>query len=115
MTTPTVHDMNEVIAVFEGRNYTELTSTVKWSKKEGEFSRERKSTELKYHTDYNWLISAWVKFRDLEFEDKETDAQHVNYCVEVSTAMTYENIEVAHKALYDAIVWYNSIINSLKK
>lgn len=113
-TVPSTADMNRVIALFDGyEEYEDGGGT--WFKKEGLIMcMHPKLENLKYHTDYNWLMSAWVKFRDSQsvvFEkgNMKSNELFMYYTSTIGSMILYKNIEVAHKALYDAIVWYNSL------
>lgn len=111
-----VVDMNGTIGVFMG--FTNKTGALPvYNVPSGEelkykaFSLHVKN--MPYHTDYNWLHSAWVKFRELEFDEYSIDHDiHGTYTLSFKEVLTYSGIKEAHKALYDAICWFNQTVKN---
>lgn len=64
---------------------------------------------LKYHSNYAWLMKAWIIFRDLKFTGMESLFMHSHAKSLISRAICYEEIEVAFIELCTAINWYSSI------
>lgn len=64
---------------------------------------------MEYHKNYQWLMPAWFKFRDLKFEAAGLKLRHSNYCHQITQAICYSNIETAFRSLSIAIEWYNKL------
>lgn len=57
------------------------------------------------HRDYNWLMKAWVKLRDMKLYDFEFNRhRHL-----IETCICKHTISEAFDALYEAINWLNSL------
>jgi len=72
-------------------------------------------TDFDPHRDWNWLMKAWEKFRDIEVEGTEHKypivgfgETHFEY---VSRNITEGSITEAFEALYEGIDWYNNLSN----
>lgn len=92
---------NEILAKFDG-----------WKKPARHFyhpERNLTTYELKYHQSYDWLFDVWIKFRDLKFDVVKHKFTHSKFRLNIGNSMLYDNISEAHKELYNAIVWYDSI------
>lgn len=61
---------NEIIALFEGRKKTMLNGEWWWSDKEQMDLFQWKEEDLRYHSDYGWLMLAVCKFGELKFKDQ---------------------------------------------
>lgn len=105
-TEPSITDMNRVIQKFMG-----LPTERSVPKFSGGGNR-MEATIHHYHTDYNWLHSAWDKLYRLFGMLKDEDyLKSSEYIKRMQVAFIYGIKAEAHKALYDAIVWYNSLNN----
>lgn len=60
------------------------------------------------HTDYNWLMKAWVKFRDMEIDYKHFLSKDA-LCEGLTYWIANGTILEAFEKLYEAINWYNSL------
>lgn len=63
-------------------------------------------------TDYNDLMKAWIKFRDLEFDDKEKNMRHDEFCDRIGNDIVFYSITEAFDELVKGIEWYNSLKNT---
>jgi hypothetical protein len=56
-------------------------------------------------------MPVWVKFRELSMatNGRGIIEKHQEFCSKIGYGIIDESISGAHKALYEAIVWYNSI------
>lgn len=66
--------------------------------------------EMKFHTSYDWLMEAWVKFRDLETDI--TTGQQIGretMCHIIAEHLAYSPISKAFDALHEAIQWHNGL------
>ncbi len=70
-----------------------------------------------YIESYEWLMRAWVKFRDLDIEsvalNKKLNQYHFEYfhkewCVKTAHAIAYQPIEVAFERLVESVSWWQS-------
>lgn len=80
--TMDIKTANEIIALFEGRKKTMLNGEWWWSDKEQMDLFQWKEDDLRYHSDYGWLMLAVCKFGELTFEDafcKETHSNSKKY------------------------------------
>lgn len=66
------------------------------------------SSDLHFDTDYNQLIPAWVKFRELVI-DRSDYFDYLNHKVQIRSAITERPITEAFAALVEGIEWYNSL------
>lgn len=64
---------------------------------------------MKYHSDWNWLMTAWVKFRDLKLKGGINRNKHRDLKTIISNAICYGGKEVAFVNLINGIEWYNTI------
>ena len=64
---------------------------------------------LEYHHNWNWIMAAWSKFRDLKFSDETPMKLHINYVARLSQDIAYGTIQEFHHNICNAIQWYNSI------
>jgi hypothetical protein len=65
--------------------------------------------DMKFDSDRNWLHEAWVKFRDLKFDDKKAKRDHESYIRNLETTILYQSITEAFDELVKGIEWYNSL------
>lgn len=111
MTAPTTADMNRVIALFDGyEEYEDSDGT--WFKKDGQITcMHIKLQNLEYHTDYNWLMSVWVKFRDMRLNTNNIKLadKFFEHKERVGENISFDSHAKAHKALYEAITWYQNL------
>lgn len=67
---------------------------------------------LMYDKDYNWLHEAWVKFRDLKFDQKTDYFNHSHHsyaCLVIGNAIIHKSITEAFDELVKGIEWYNQL------
>lgn len=65
---------------------------------------------LKYHSNWNWLIPVWIKFRDLPYLRIKEVLEHAEYMEYIQRAICQnETPSEAFEALVKGIIWYNSI------
>ena len=65
---------------------------------------------LHYDESYDWLMSSWIKFRDLQFENDWKQAEaHVWMCVPIGSAILNKSITEAFDELVKGIEWYESL------
>jgi len=64
------------------------------------------------HRDYNWLMKAWVKFRDIRFKGGSNNPAYWEAGLweeKIGSAILRKPILEAFEALYKAVNWYNSL------
>lgn len=62
-----------------------------------------------FNTSYDWLMKAWVKFRDLDITNPFNDfIKHKSLCGQIGQTILYSEITEAFSKLVEAINWYNS-------
>lgn len=66
---------------------------------------------MKYHSNWQWLIPAWYKFRDLKFEDAKSQFEHSDFKQNIAYCICYRDIQSAFQSIVSAIQWYNSTLN----
>lgn len=69
---------------------------------------------LKFHSSWDWLMPAWVKFRDMKVPVESEEQYYQGYSQQlhrVSAAITHLLIKDAHEKLVEAIQWYNNYNN----
>jgi hypothetical protein len=59
--------------------------------------------------DRNDFHSAWEKFRDLKFEDKEQANDHQQWCMSIEIKICYKSIAEALDELCKGIEWVNTL------
>lgn len=69
-------------------------------------------TELKFHSDWNWLMYAWFKFQQKINEMSSEDGRYKSYLSHTQTTFCIgicedENILSCHQTLIEGINWYN--------
>lgn len=65
--------------------------------------------ELKFESDYNWLMAAWKKFRDLKFENDKCIFHHSIKMGPIRLSICNDSITEAFECLVSGIHWYNSV------
>lgn len=109
----TIEDKNIVIAEFMGMSQTKvkivelnINSTI-WElpTEDQNFSFLSRHEHLLFDTDYNWLMKAWVKFRDLNLYNYDY-MQLKNTFLNI---LAFRTISEAFEALYEAVNWLNSL------
>jgi hypothetical protein len=110
---------NEVIARFlgavipSGKTLTsflpniEFCSAIEVQTKNGEYLFRPK--DLKFHRSYDWLLPAWVKFRDLKLNDEDDQERHDALIDRVGRKILYAPISEAFTELVSALKWYESL------
>jgi hypothetical protein len=94
-----IDDNNVLIAIFMGMRGTD------------KFLREN----YNYHSDFNLLIYAWYKFRDLNMVDikvmmvLKAEIEHANFKEKIAHCICYRDFQSAFQSIVSAIQWYNSI------
>jgi len=112
----TIQDKNIVIAEFMGMSQTEMETEVlkiKWTiwelpTEDPNFSFLSRHEHLIFDTDYNWLMKAWVKFRDIKV-DLNNLVKHEALCEGLMYWICNGTISEAFEALYEAVNWLNSL------
>ncbi len=74
-------------------------------------------TDLKFHSDWNWIHEAWDKFRDLAFEDKLSyNAEQLSYHQVTIASNIFENTPPeTFQSLIEAVQWYNTTKETTKE
>ena len=72
---------------------------------------EAKMITKPYHTDYNWLMRVWVKFRDLDLTkfERELYYMHSKLRKDLDFIITRKSKEEAFVNLGEAIEWYQQL------
>ena len=58
---------------------------------------------------YEVLNEAWVRFRDLRFEDTKHEMYHSQFCEVIRRAITDKTMTQAFDELVKGIEWYQSL------
>lgn len=63
-----------------------------------------------YHSSWSSFMPAWIKFRDLNFDDVRNQLEHSDYKQSISQAISFkgDSPEFAFIKLTEAIEWYNT-------
>lgn len=64
--------------------------------------------DLDYHKDWNKLMEAWYRFRDLRFKETRDELMHSDFKTIIGHRIAYNGIKEAYNNLVKAINWYNS-------
>lgn len=68
------------------------------------------SERLMYDRSYEWLMLAWMKFRDLKLGDNiKLFSVHSQRCYEIELKITRGTITEAFEELVKGIEWYESL------
>lgn len=104
-----IEDMNEAICKFMG-GYRRMRD-IDIYKGLDEIEWED-GTYLKYHSDWNWLMDCWARFRVVVSDhfDEDYPAEYCSMCDIWALECEHVNIHGAHKLLYKAITWYNTTL-----
>jgi len=70
---------------------------------------ENKGYKTMYSMNYETLHEAWVKFRDLKFDDEDQRELFWEYRKRIEWAITRKPITEAFDELVKGIEWYNSL------
>lgn len=65
--------------------------------------------DMKYHSNWQWLMPAWYQFVDLILSDPINQFKHSELKTIIGYAILYGDIKLAFENLVVAIQWYNSI------
>lgn len=60
-----------------------------------------------YHKDWNRLMEAWIRFRDLRFPEVKHQFEHGEFKDLISHSICYSTIEETYRILVNGINWYN--------
>jgi len=106
--SPTISEMNEVIARFMGATLFEYVDgyAVLDLTRDG-INNKIYVYSLKYHSSYDWLMPVWNKFIDLTFDDEGAESKHAELKTKIGHAILYARISIAHGDLYQGIQWFN--------
>jgi len=98
---PTIDQMNEAIALFEGRTFYGHTIN--------NFGGNTGNAlpEMKYHSSWDWLHGAWDKFKALNFVGHPLVGDFMAHLDCISQYMAFRAISETHLAIFKAIQWYN--------
>ena len=108
---------NEIVARWMGYKIGKLsgwmsgTSEIDYSylKIDGEITKPIRVDKLKYDSSYDWLHEAWVRFRDLRFENTKHEMYHSQFCEVIRKAISDKTITQAFDELVKGIEWYESL------
>ncbi len=66
------------------------------------------SENLKYHSDWNWIMSAWFKFQD-KFNEIHSiqKIQDSKYWETFRTGILIQDMSYCYNIILDGIKWYN--------
>jgi hypothetical protein len=64
---------------------------------------------LHYHSNWEWLIPVWYKFRDLRFDDAKSQFKHADFKLNISYCICYRDIQSAFQSIISGIQWYNQL------
>jgi len=65
------------------------------------------SFSLQFHSNYQWLMIAWVKFRDLKFKLGKHEFEHSEHRSLTGNYLAFHSIEKTWASLVRGIEWYN--------
>ena len=106
LTPEQIKKYSEIMARFEGLT-PETDSKGLWIK----HFRSDSVSRPKYHTDYNWLMRVWLKFRDLDLTkfERELYYMHSKLRKDLDFIITRKPKEEAFINLGEAIEWYQNL------
>ena len=90
-----------------------VKSTVGGDGKSIPFYLGRAVKDMKYNSDWNWLMNACKKWDNLPYDEFKTDLakrQYTDRCELLDNAVTCYEIEYAFLALTECIEWYNRLM-----
>jgi len=107
MSKPIIEQKNEVIARFMGHK----EQNEEWGNPLPSLcflvnNHWHPVRNLKYHSDWSWLMEVWYKFRDLRFIPEMLDFKHSELKATIGHAILYGGIEIAHEKIYQGVQWY---------
>lgn len=102
-----IEDMNVILARFEGRKFYGKYTIDDYGP-----TTHNAYPEMKYHSDWNWLMDCWARFRVVVSDhfDEDYPAEYCSMCDIWALECEHVNIHGAHKLLYKAITWYNTTL-----
>src|SRR6185295_5357165 len=107
---------NMAIAAFMGKTVYPLRGTKEFKKWKGE-ACDYQWFELKYHEDWNQLLSVATKIRDIYYEPTFY-MNRTNEVAEIMEGLIWALTKIEktelHKAVYAFIQWYQSSLNTSK-
>jgi len=107
--TQEIIENNKLIAEFMGFKEEPFNRVHNMFTKEGEQWFTAHNSQ--YHTSWDWLMPAWLKFRELKFDDVKHQFYHSKHKEMISRVIAYMNDgtpKLAFEALSIAIKWYNT-------
>jgi hypothetical protein len=118
---PTIDDINEVIAGFEGYQFLEGDPTHKCpyciggdepcSPAINRFVKNSRIVfhyELKYHSSWDALIPVCKKIKSTKITGMPALMAHMDATKEMNNGLVSLDIEKTHKGVYNFIVWLNN-------
>lgn len=99
--TPTVEEMNIVIADFMGYYYSASKFYARDNYSGGSWFKT-----AKYHCDWGWIMPVWIKFRSLGL----TEHEYLDWLSSLSWYLySSDSPKWLCERLYYAIQWYNQL------
>lgn len=69
---------------------------------------------MQYHSSYDWFMSIWIKFRNLNWYGEEYCSayshRHRYFTFIISNKLINSSLEDSFKEMIEAIKWYNTTI-----
>jgi hypothetical protein len=117
MTNEELESAIKTVMMFDGWfNRKSENGIIYWSKEGQYITRETQLVERTYyHNSWEWLHPVWEKFRDmskeiaLKYDEKTYNTHAYVYCNGIRKAITDGTKMEAFTALYEGIVWFNSL------
>jgi len=100
MSEITTQDKNVIIARFEGRKWLGKYTIDNYGP-----GTHMEYPELKYHSDWSWLIPVFHKVREIAFELRENQKSNQLY-FRLNDQVLYGTIHDVHFHIYQYIEWY---------
>lgn len=80
------------------------------------YNEHMSDKDLKYHSDWNWLMGATImcfKRYDEVIDNSVFSADNQQF--KLNDALLETNIKSLHEAVYQFVVWHNAQVNQTKK
>jgi hypothetical protein len=76
------------------------------------FNRVYTKSELRFHSDWNWIMEVALKIRSIqpfetEYNDEKSIVPFVNFRSAVVVALMHANKKVAVETIWEFLNWYN--------